>query len=131
MLGLANGSESTLLTWMTFVPVIGAVLISLLPAKARNLHRWVALGTAAIPMLLSIRLIMEFDRDTTDLQFWTQVPWISSFNIEYFVGIDGISVLMVLLTVFLSFLCIIASWNINKATKGYFALFLLLEAGML
>ena len=43
MLGLANGSESTLLTWMTFIPVIGAAVISILPSKARDLHRWVAL----------------------------------------------------------------------------------------
>ena len=131
MLGLANGSESTLLTWMTFIPVIGAAIIAMLPSKARDLHRWVALAAAAVPMLLSIRLITGFDRGTTDIQFWTQVPWIRSFNIEYFVGVDGISVSMVLLTAFLSFLCVIASWGISKATKGYFALFLVLEAGML
>ena len=50
MLGLANGSESTLLTWMTFIPVIGAAIIAMLPSKARDLHRWVALATAAIPI---------------------------------------------------------------------------------
>jgi NADH-quinone oxidoreductase subunit M len=131
MLGLANGSESTLLTWMTFVPVIGAAVITMLPSRARNLHRWVALAAAAIPMIMSVRLITGFDRGTTDMQFWTQVPWIRSFNIEYFVGVDGISVSMVLLTAFLSFICVIASWGISKATKGYFALFLILEAGML
>jgi NADH-quinone oxidoreductase subunit M len=131
MLGLANGSESTLLTWMTFIPVIGAAVISVLPSRAQSLHRWVALAAAAIPMLMSIRLITGFDRATTDIQFWTQVPWIRSFNIEYFIGVDGISVSMVLLTTFLSFLCVIASWGITKATKGYFALFLVLEAGML
>jgi NADH-quinone oxidoreductase subunit M len=116
---------------MTFIPVIGAAVISILPSKARDLHRWVALIVAAIPMFLSIRLMTGFDRGITEIQFWTQVPWIRSFNIEYFVGVDGVSVSMVLLTAFLSFLCIIASWGITKATKGYFALFLILEAGML
>jgi len=131
MLQLAEGGGSSLLTWMTFFPVIGMVVLTFTPSGARNLHRWIALAASAIPLGLSVQLILGFDRATTDIQFWTQVSWIRSFNIEYMVGVDGISVTMVLLTAFLSFLCIIASWGIEKATKGYFALFLLLEAGML
>jgi NADH-quinone oxidoreductase subunit M len=64
-------------------------------------------------------------------QFVEQYPWIPSFNIEYFVGVDGVSITMVLLTALLSFLCIFASWGIDKAVKGYFALFLLLDAAMM
>jgi NADH-quinone oxidoreductase subunit M len=65
-----------------------------------------------------------------------RVPWIPAFNIEFFLGVDGLSVTMVLLTGLLSFLCLVASWNIeewkvNRGLKGYFALFLLLEAGMM
>ena len=131
MLALVDGGGSTLLTWMTFFPLLGAVAILLLPNRASHLHRWVALAFSAVPVGLAVRLYMEFDRSTKDVQFWTQIPWISAFNIEYFVGVDGISVTMILLTAFLSFLCIIASWGITKATKGYFALFLLLETGML
>ena len=131
MLQLADGGSSSLLSWMTLFPLVGMVVITFLPSGARNLHRWVALATAAVPLGLATRLITSFDRTTTDIQFWTQLPWIQTFNIEYFVGIDGISVTMVLLTCLLSFLCIVASWGIEKATKGYFALFLLLETGML
>ncbi len=64
-------------------------------------------------------------------QFVDRLPWIASYNIEYFVGVDGLSITMVLLTALLSFLCMIASFNIEKAVKGYFALFLLLETGMM
>ena len=60
-----------------------------------------------------------------------RVPWIGSFNIDYFLGVDGISMPLVLLTTFLSFLAMIASWKIDKYVKGYCILFLLLETGML
>jgi NADH-quinone oxidoreductase subunit M len=131
MLALTEGGSSSLLTWMTFFPLIGAAIITALPGKAKQLHRWVALAASAVPLVMAVPLYLAFDRTTKDIQFWTQVDWISAFNIQYFVGIDGISISMVLLTAFLSFLCIIASWKIEKATKGYFALFLLLETGML
>ena len=58
------------------------------------------------------------------------VCWIESFNIRYFVGVDGVSISMVLLTAILCPICILASWNIEKAEKGYFALFLLLDTAM-
>ncbi len=131
MLALESGGGSSLLTWMTFLPLVGAIVITLLPGKARELHRTVALVTAAGPLVLAVKLFTSFDRGTADIQLWQQVAWIPSFNIQYFVGVDGISVTMILLTAFLSFLCIVASWNIDKHTKGYFALFLLLETGMM
>ena len=131
MLELARGAESSLLTWMTFVPLLGAAVIALLPAGQKQLHRYVALAFTAVPVVLAVFLMIGFDRTTTDIQYHTQVSWISAFNIEYFVGVDGISVTMVLLTALLSFLCVIASWGIQKATKGYFSLFLLLETGMM
>jgi len=131
MLELAPGANSSLLTLMTFFPLLGAAIIAFLPGSQKQMHRYVALGFTFVPMALAVFLMLGFDRTTTEIQFWTQVPWISAFNIEYFIGVDGISVTMVLLTAFLSFLCVIASWGIEKATKGYFALFLLLETGMM
>jgi len=65
------------------------------------------------------------------LQFVERAPWIPSYNIEYFVGLDGISVSMILLTVLLCPICVLASWGIERALKGYFALFLLLDASIL
>ena len=86
---------------------------------------------SAVPLLLGIWLFLNFDRQTTALQFVERVPWIQAFNIEYFMAIDGLSVPMVILTALLSFLCIFASWGIKKMVRGYFALFLLLETGMI
>jgi len=120
-----------ILSWMTFFPVIGAVVITFVPKDRKEIVKTVAAASAAVPLILAVQLFMNFDRSVTGFQFVEHYEWIKNFNIEYFMGIDGLSVPMVLLTAFLSFLCIIASWNIDKAVKGYFALFLLLEAGMM
>ena len=119
-----------ILSWMTFFPVIGAAVIAFIPSERKEVIKTVAAAAAAVPLILAVQLFMNFDRGTTAFQFVEHYTWIKSFNIEYFMGIDGLSVPMVLLTALLSFLCVIASWNIAKATKGYFALFLILEAGM-
>jgi len=119
-----------ILSWMTFFPVIGAAVIAFIPSEKKEIIKTAAAAAAAVPLILAVQLFINFDRTTTDFQFVEHYTWIKSFNIEYFIGIDGLSIPMVLLTALLSFLCIIASWNIDKATKGYFALFLILEAGM-
>jgi len=120
-----------ILSWMTFFPVIGAAVIMFVPRDRKEIVKTVAAAAAAVPLILAVQLFMNFDRSISGFQFVEHYEWIKNFNIEYFMGIDGLSVPMVLLTAFLSFLCIIASWNIDKAVKGYFALFLLLEAGMM
>ena len=120
-----------ILSWMTFLPVIGAAVIAFIPSERKEVIKTVAAAAAAVPLILAVKLFMDFDRATTSFQFVEHYTWIESFNIEYFMGIDGLSVPMVLLTALLSFLCIIASWNIDRASKGYFALFLILEAGMM
>lgn len=122
--------EQWILTLLTFIPLLGAVVILLLPGKAVNSIRQVALGTTGICVVLAVWLFGAFDRSVAGMQFTVQLPWIASFNIQYFMGIDGLSVSMVLLTALLSFLCIPASWRINRGVKSYFALFLLLETGM-
>jgi NADH-quinone oxidoreductase subunit M len=119
------------LSWMTFFPLLGMVAILALPRERPNLVRWTAAVATAVPLILGVWVFMQFDRGTTSLQFVERVPWIKPFHIDYFLGIDGISVPMLLLTALLSFLCIFASWGINRMVKGYFALFLLLETGMM
>ncbi len=120
-----------ILTLMTFIPIFGAALILCLPRDRDNLVRWVAVGVTAVPLVLACWLFFNFDRSTAGFQFLQRGQWIPSFNIQYIVGVDGVSITMVLLTAFLSFLCIFASWGITKAVKAYFALFLLLDAGMM
>lgn len=122
---------SHVLSWMTFFPLIGAAVILALPKNRPNLTRWTAAVTSAVPLVLGIWLFLNFDRTTKALQFVERVPWIRAFNIEYFMAVDGLSITMVLLTALLSFLCMFASWGINKMVRGYFALFLLLETGMI
>lgn len=119
------------LTYMTFFPLAGMVAVLLLPSKSHNLIRWVAALFTAPPLLLGAWLYRNFDTASAGFQFVEKIPWIPAYNIDYFIGVDGISVSMVLLTALLSFICIFASWGIDKGVKGYFALFLLLDTGMM
>src|SRR5687768_16778234 len=102
---------------MTFVPMIGAGVILTMKAlrlNAANLYRWVALAATAVPLALSVLLWMKFDPTIVDApQFVHHFVWIREFNIEYFVGVDGVSVSMVILTALISFIACIASFGIS------------------
>jgi NADH-quinone oxidoreductase subunit M len=122
-----------LLSLTVWIPIAGALLLVLFPKSAT---KGIASIASFLAMVASIVVALRFDPHGQQFQFKEQHPWIPSFNIEYFLGVDGISVTMVLLTGILSFLCILASfgfehWHTAKGIKGYFALFLLLEAGMM
>ena len=127
--------QNSILSLLIFLPVMGAILM--LPAskyiKIPNIVKYIALFTTGIQMILSAWLYINFDPTLSvmDSPFTVQISWIKHFNIEYFVGVDGLSIPMVLLTALLSFICILASWNIDKKPLGYFSLFLLLDAGMM
>jgi NADH-quinone oxidoreductase subunit M len=120
-----------ILTYMTFIPLLGAAIVLCLPRDAQNAVRWVSVGATLPPLLLAIWLFVKFDGTDPGFQYVQRAAWIPSFNIEYLVGVDGVSITMVLLTALLCFLCIFASWGIDKGVKGYFALFLLLDTGMM
>lgn len=119
------------LTYMTFFPLAGMVAVLLLPRDRHDWIRWVSALFALPPLLLAGWLYGNFNSANPGLQFVEKLPWIPAYNIQYFVAVDGISISMVLLTALLSFLCIFASWGIEKGVKGYFALFLMLETGMM
>jgi NADH-quinone oxidoreductase subunit M len=119
------------LTWMTFLPLLGAAVVLALPEHDPQLVKRVALGFTVPTLVLGIWLFAAFDRTAGDFQYVDRMPWIASYSIEYFVGVDGVSITMVLLTALLCPLCVLASFGIDKGVKGYFALFLLLETGML
>ncbi len=118
------------LSYMVFFPLAGMLVVLILPSGRHDLIRWVSAAATVPPLILGIWLYANFDTATTSMQFVERAAWIPAFNIEYFIGVDGLSVSMVLLTALLSFLCIFASWGIDKGVKGYFALFLLLDTGM-
>ena len=119
-----------ILTYMTFIPVAGAVLVLILPNNAK-LIRWVSAAVTVPPLLMAVSLFTNFDRSKAGFQFVERYQWIPDYNIRYIMGVDGISISMVLLTALLSFICIFASFGIEKAVKGYFALFLMLDGGMM
>ncbi len=120
------------LSFLTFFPLLGAVIIPFLPGGRDRLVKWVACLATIPPLIAAFKLFLLFDRTTSALQF-VEGPfdWIPAFHIQYFMGTDGISISMILLTALISFICIPASWGINKHVKGYFSLFLLLDAGMM
>jgi NADH-quinone oxidoreductase subunit M len=118
------------LSWMIFFPVIGAAVVLCLPKERHDLIRAVATVFTLPGLIYSLILLQRFDPNG-GMQFVERGSWIPAYNIEYFVGVDGLSFTMVILTALLSTICMIASYGIEKAVKGYFALFLLLETGML
>jgi NADH-quinone oxidoreductase subunit M len=126
-----------MLTWLTFSPLLVVIPILLTPSDRKNVIRWLAVLGTVPALLLSVYIFFTFDREVAGVnnplgfQYVIQKDWITSFNIQYYMGIDGLSVSMVLLTGLLCFLCIFASWGIDKGLKGYFTMFLLLEVGML
>jgi NADH-quinone oxidoreductase subunit M len=120
-----------LLTIITFVPLVGAVLVLLCPGEQKGLIKWIAALATVPQLLIAIYLFANFDTSTTALQFVEKYPWISSYHIDYFVGVDGISISMVLLTALICFIAAFVSFGIDRAVKGYFALFLLLDTGMM
>lgn len=120
------------LTVMTFAPLIGTAIIPFLPRKKDDLVKWVALFATIPSLVCAVYLLLYFERGMAGMQFVEgPLTWIAAFNIQYYLGIDGLAAPMVLLTPLISTICIIASWNIEKQVKGYFALFLLLETGMM
>ncbi len=128
--------QNHILTLIIFIPVIGGLIILFLPER-HNLIRWSSLIITLIPFTLSIMLYAGFDRSVSGfsypggLQFVERYSWIQAFNIELFLGVDGLSMPMALLCTMLCPLCVLASWGIDKGIKGYFFLFLLLETGMI
>jgi len=120
-----------ILTIVTFLPLAGALLLTLFPNRDRDI-KWFALGITVITLLASLHLPWHFDRSPAGFQFEQNVQWISHPNIHYHLGVDGISLWLVVLTTFLLPLCVLISWkSIHGSVKEFFILMLLLETAML
>jgi NADH-quinone oxidoreductase subunit M len=121
-----------ILSLILFSPFIGIVLLLFVNREQRNLIRWIGVGTSVATFVLSLFLYAAFDSSISEMQFIEQYPWITGLDISYFVGIDGLSILLVMLTTFLTPLALIASWeSITDRLKEYVSFMLLLEVGML
>jgi NADH-quinone oxidoreductase subunit M len=134
-----------IISLITFIPVLGMLVILFLPKdKVQNI-KITALAATLIQLVLSVILMANFNYNAggifeeSSFQFidkfrWINIEglsWIGTVKIDYFMGVDGISMPMILLTSIISVIACISSWNISKSLKGYFALFLLLDTGMM
>ncbi len=122
---------ANILSWIVWLPVVGLVAILLIPREKKDVIKVIAAVATGLQFWMAIMLWLNFDSSSGSFQFVERAEWIPSFNITYALGVDGLSLPMVLLTAMLSFLAIFVSWNTDKAIKGYFALFLLLDTGMM
>lgn len=122
--------SSNLLNWILWMPMLGVLGVLLLPKAKESAIRYWALINTGISLVLSILLYLRFDNTVPGMQvpFNVKVPWIEQFNIYYQLGVDGISLPMILLTALLFFICVLSSWTVKKSIKAYFALFLFLQS---
>jgi NADH-quinone oxidoreductase subunit M len=119
------------LTLVTFVPLVGALLIAFVPRDNLKAIRWLALGTSLVTWVISLVILAAFEREASGFQFVEAVDWVPAFGIQYKLGIDGISMALVVLSTTLTWICILASFGpIRERVKEYMIAFLVLEVGM-
>jgi NADH-quinone oxidoreductase subunit M len=120
-----------ILLFILFFPALAALVMLFLPANENKLLRWFAFSASLIPFILSIVLWVKFDPNAVGYQFLKTYPWYEALKSSLILGVDGLSLTMVLLTTFLTPLAILASFSITDRVKPYMMLFLFLEMGML
>jgi NADH-quinone oxidoreductase subunit M len=121
-----------LLTVVTFLPAVGALALLAVPRRLADAHRAAGLGVTLLTLAVSLPLWFRFDGDSADMQFEEFHRWLPSLGVGYHVGIDGISLLLVLLTTFLTPIALASAWHaIEDRTKEFAITMLLLETGML
>jgi NADH-quinone oxidoreductase subunit M len=129
---IMNHMGYPILSTVIFAPIFGALLILLNRRSWELLTKWIALGTSIATFLLSIPLFTNFDRVTHKMQFAEQHSWIPNWNINYFLGVDGISVLFVLLSTLTAILCVLISWeSIKTKVKEFYIAILLTTSFMI
>jgi NADH-quinone oxidoreductase subunit M len=128
---LAMSLSTHLLSWLIWLPIVGGLVVLALGHRD-TLAKWVSLAVSALALLLSIPLWSWFKTGTAEMQFVERSPWISTIHSEFYIGVDGISMPLILLTTFTTLLIVIASWqNVAKRVSQYMAAFLILEGLMI
>jgi NADH-quinone oxidoreductase subunit M len=124
-----------LLSLLTFFPLVGVVIILLLKAIRResdNLIRQIAIATSVTTFVIAVVVLIQFNPDRSGLQMIDRAEWIPSLGIQYILAVDGVAILFVMLTAFVTPLAIISSWSsIQSQVKGYYIFMLLLETAMI
>jgi NADH-quinone oxidoreductase subunit M len=125
-------NDSFILTSILALPLVGAILIALMDAENKKLVKTLGLVFSTASFLLSVWLFVKFNGASAEMQFVEKYRWIPTLDISYHLGVDGISLLLVVLTTFLTPIALLASWeSIQSKLKGFVALMLLLEVGTL
>jgi NADH-quinone oxidoreductase subunit M len=119
---------------VTFFPLIGVLILALMKEEQKNAIRWTALVTSLVTFGLSLLLLAQFNPANPDIQLELKLPWVMAGDIpiDFHVGMDGISLLMVLLTTLLSSIALLSTWTaVKDYVKSFMMVFLLLETGLL
>src|SRR5882672_4125490 len=124
--------DQHLLSYILFAPLVGVAVLLLIPGSAKNAIKiWANIAAFGV-FVISLPLAFNFDKNAMSYQMVERGEWIPSLGVKYLIGVDGISMLLVMLTTLVSFLAILSSWNaIDDKLKEYYSMFLLLETGML
>jgi NADH-quinone oxidoreductase subunit M len=120
-----------LLTLTIWLPIIGGLVVLASGDQEKTLSKWTALAFAVLTFVVSLGLWIGFDPTTAEMQFVERAPWIPTFNVEYFLGVDGLSMPLIVLTTFISIFVIIAGWEVIRYKPSqYMAAFLIMEGIM-
>ncbi len=128
---IMNQLSYPILSTVIFLPVFGALLLLFARRSWELLTKWVALTISIATFLLSIPLFTNFDKSTYKMQFVERFSWIPDWNINYYIGVDGISILFVLLSTLIAILCVLISWNSIKAKVKEFYISILLTTSFM
>ncbi len=129
---IENTLHFPILSFLVFIPLIGAIILLFISGENKEALRSAALGVTLIEAAASLILLFYFDPSTYKMQFAERMSWIPGIGAEYFIGIDGISLLLVLLTTFLSILAVLCAWAaIEERVKEFMMHLLILETGMI
>jgi NADH-quinone oxidoreductase subunit M len=121
-----------ILSTVIFLPILGGVAIMLLSRKNEALIKWAALVISVLTFIVSLPLFTNFDKTTHAMQFTEKYRWIPDWDIQYSLGVDGISILFVLLSTLVTILCVLISWNsIKDKMKEFFVSLLFIEGAMI
>jgi len=129
---VSNAANFPILSTILFTPLAGAVLLLFVSKRQENLIRWIANVVAFLGFLVSVPLWFWYDPAGAQYQFIERVPWIPSIGADYFLGVDGFSVLLILLTTLMGTIAVLSSWTaIKDRVKEYYVFLLLLQGGMI
>src|SRR5438105_5390675 len=120
------------LSLILFTPLAGALVLLFVPKQNEDAIKWIANVVALAGFAISVPLWFQYNPSVGDFQFVERLPWIPSVGAEYFLGVDGLSALLILLTTMMGSIAILSSWNaITERVKEYYIFLLLLQTGML